>query len=238
MSTTETQLREPHPLQDRRPQLKIAEPPMPQERPAPQVSPEAGKSKAKRFSVRKLGLGVALVAALAASGWYGYDWYMVGRFMVSTDDAYVRADMSTLTAKVAGYVAELPVKENTLVKAGTVILKLDDGDFLLAVASAKDRIDLQNATIARISEQVKAQDATIQSSQAKVAMAQADATNLQGIYERQQALVKKDFASTQALDQARANRDRADAAVTSAQADLAAAQAQRDVPRSTKPRRP
>src|SRR5262249_3554357 len=44
-----------------------------------------------------------------------------------------------------------------------------------------------------------------------------------------QTLVKKDFASTQALDQARANRDRADAAVTSAQADLAAAQAQRDV---------
>ena len=68
-----------------------------------------------------------------------------------------RADMSALSAKVAGYVADLPVPENTLVKAGTTILQLNDGDSRLAVAAAKDRITLQNATIARINEQAKAQ---------------------------------------------------------------------------------
>ena len=134
-----------------------------------------------------------------------------------------------MSAKVAGYVAELPVPENTLVKAGTTILRLDDGDFRLAIASAKDRIALQNATIARISEQVKAQDAEIESARSKVAMAEADAANAAANFERQNALVKKSFASVQALDQARADRDHAAAAVASAKADLQAAEAQRDV---------
>jgi membrane fusion protein (multidrug efflux system) len=226
MSSTEAKLRQ-IPAEEQRPQLKLAEPPARQEAPLPeQVS---ATPRRKRFSVRKLGLGIGLLALLAGAGWYGYDWYTVGRFMVSTDDAYVRADMSALSAKVSGYVAELPVAENSIVKAGTVILKLDDGDFRLAVASAKDRIGLQNATINRVSEQAKAQDAEIQSADAKVAMAEADVTNAQATFDRQNALVKKAFASAQALDQARADRDRAVAAVASAKADLAAAQAQRDV---------
>jgi membrane fusion protein, multidrug efflux system len=226
MSQVETKARI-LPSEDQRPHLKLAELPAP----APQDVPVSDKVAAprRRFSARKLGLGIALVALLSGAGWYGYDWYTVGRFMVSTDDAYVRADMSALSAKVAGYVAELPVPENTLVKAGTTILRLDDGDFRLAVTSAEDRIALQSATIARINEQAKAQDAEIQSAQAKVMMAEADAANAATNFDRQNTLVKKDFASAQALDQARATRDRATAAVASAKADLAAAQAQRDV---------
>ena len=178
-----------------------------------------------RSPYRKLLLGAALVAALAAGGWYGENWYTTGRFIISTDDAYVRADTSALSAKVSGYVADLPVAENTLVTAGTVILKIDDGDFRLAVASAKDRIGLQEATIARIARQAQAQQADINSARAKVAMAEADAQNFAAILERQKTLAKKDFASAQAVDQARANNDRATAAVASAKADLAAAEA-------------
>jgi len=110
-----------------------------------------------------------------------------------------------------------------------VVLKLDDGDFRLAVAAAKDRIALQNATILRITEQAKAQDADIRSAEAKVAMAEADQVNNESIFERQNTLIKKQVASVQTLDQARANRDRGVAAVASANADLSAAQAQRDV---------
>src|SRR5262245_41586004 len=121
-----------------RPLLKLAEPKAPQEAQPTEKNGPATSGK-RRLSVRKLLLGIGVVALLAAGGWYGYDWYTAGRFMVSTDDAYVRADMSALSAKVAGYVAELPVAENTLVKAGTTILRIDDGDFRLAVAAAKDR---------------------------------------------------------------------------------------------------
>ena len=130
---------------------------------------------------------------------------------------------------VAGSLATATAYVQPVVKAGTTILRLDDGDFRLAIASAKDRIALQNATIARISEQVKAQDAEIESARSKVAMAEADAANAAANFERQNALVKKSFASVQALDQARADRDHAAAAVASAKADLQAAEAQRDV---------
>ena len=125
-----------------RPQLKLAEAPV--ARPEAQLA-DAKPAKKSRLSPRKAVFGALLIALLGGAGWYGYDWYTTGRFMVSTDDAYVKADMSALSAKVAGYVADLPVPENTLIKAGTVILKLEDGDFRLAVASAKDRISLQNA---------------------------------------------------------------------------------------------
>ncbi|MFL5259771.1 MAG: HlyD family secretion protein, partial [Hyphomicrobiales bacterium] len=208
-----------------RPQLKLAE--MPTK--APVASDPTPGAKRKGGRLRKIGLGAALIALLGGAGWYGYDWYTVGRYIVSTDDAYVRADMSALSAKVAGYVAELPVPENALVKAGATVLRLDKGDFELALASAKDKIAVQQATIARISEEAKAQEAAIRSAAAKVAMAEADAANAQTTFERQSALAKKAFASQQALDQARANRDRAVAAVASAKADLASAQAQGEV---------
>src|SRR5262245_26043447 len=144
MSLVET--RSPAPTAvDLRPQLKLAENPPRHDAPAAPERPSAAPRR-RRPSLARSGLGVAVLAALAGGGWFATDWYITGRFMVSTDDAYVRADTSALSAKVAGYVADLPVAENTLVKAGAVILKLDDGDFRLAVASAKDHIALQNAS--------------------------------------------------------------------------------------------
>ncbi|MBL8906366.1 MAG: HlyD family secretion protein [Rhizobiales bacterium] len=214
------------PVQDLRPQLKLAEPPQARpETPVPAPAAPAARRRRGRSPYRKLLTGATLIAALAGAGWYGVNWYTTGRFIISTDDAYIRADTSALSAKVSGYVADIPLAENTLVSAGTTILKLDDGDFRLAVASAKDRITLQRATVARIARQAEAQQAAIDSARAKVAMAAADAENYASILERQKALAKKNFASTQAVDQARANSDRAAAGVTSAKADLAAAEA-------------
>ncbi len=215
----------PSPVQDLRPQLKLAEPSARPEAPVPAPAAPAAVRRRGRSPYRKLLLGVGLLAALAAAGWYGENWYTIGRFIISTDDAYIRADTSALSAKVSGYVAAIPVAENTLVSAGTTILKIDDGDFSLAVASAKDRITLQQATIDRIARQAEAQQADIDSARAKVTMAQADAQNYASILDRQKTLAKKDFASTQAVDQARANNDRATAGVASAKADLAAAEA-------------
>ena len=59
----------------------------------------------------------------------GQHWWTVGRFIVSTDDAYVARHTTTLAAKVAGYVATVRVEDNTFVHAGDVVATLDDGDF-------------------------------------------------------------------------------------------------------------
>src|ERR1700727_232629 len=66
-------------------------------------------TKRRRYSLRRLAIGGALLLAVGAAGWFGYDWWTVGRFTVSTDDAYVGAYNTTLAAKVAGYIANVAV---------------------------------------------------------------------------------------------------------------------------------
>ena len=102
---------------------------------------------------------------------------MLGRFEVSTDDAYVKTDMSQLGAKVAGYVTEIPAAENASVRAGDVILKLDDGDYKLAVDAAQARIETQKAVIAGFTSQSEAQNAQIAATEARLASARAEEGN-------------------------------------------------------------
>jgi membrane fusion protein (multidrug efflux system) len=179
---------------------------------------------------RKLAI-VALVLAIAASGagWLGYRWWTVGRFMVTTDDAYVRADNTTLAAKVAGYVANIFVADNSYVHAGDVIAALDDGDYRLAAESARQKVVTQQATVDRIGRQVVAQEANVEQAKAQLVSARAGATRMELELDRQQALAAKEFASRQALEQAIANRDQAGAALNSGQAAIDAAQANVEV---------
>src|SRR5437899_2194132 len=116
--------------------------------PHPVVASAAPTPAISAFKVgRKLAfMGVAAVA-LVAAGWLGYGYLTAGRFMVTTDDAYVRAYNTTLGAKVAGYVSEFVVDDNVKVRAGDVIARIDDGDYRLAVNAAHDKIATQEATI-------------------------------------------------------------------------------------------
>ena len=81
-------------------------------------------------------LTLTLTLALAGGGYKGYEWWTVGRFFVSTDDAYVQADISILAAKVPGYLAAVPVMNGQAVRKGDVIARLDDGDYRLAAQAA------------------------------------------------------------------------------------------------------
>lgn len=195
----------------------------------------AGKKKSKARTV----LPILLIAALAAGGWYGYDWWTNGRFMVETDDAYVQADVSTLGVKVSGYVDAVPVQNGDSVKAGDVIVKLDDTDYRTALESAKAKRATQNATIARIDQQITAQQAAIEtanagvasakagieSAQAGVASAKAEIVRANAAFDRADALAARDFGSKATLDQATADRDKANAGLASANAALTNAQA-------------
>jgi membrane fusion protein, multidrug efflux system len=175
----------------------------------------AGKSSRKRIL-----MGAAAIVALIGGTWFGYDYATTGRFMVSTDDAYVRANNTTLGAKVSGYIAELPVEENTRVHAGDLVARIDDGDYRLAANQARDKVATQAATITRFDRQIEAQRAAVAQAQAQLASAQAGRTRMQLEYERQQSLEGKQFASKQTLEQSIANRDQANASVLSAKAAL------------------
>ena len=173
-----------------------------------------------------MGLGAAL---LAGTAWYGFNYVTAGRYMVSTDDAYVKADATTLAAKVAGYVSSIEVSDNTYVHTGDVIARIDDGDYKLAAAAARDKMATQRATVERIGRQISAQQAQVQQTKAQLASAQAQARRAQSELERQQTLAGKEFASKQTLEQAQSNRDQTAAAVLGAQAAIDQAAANVDV---------
>lgn len=173
-------------------------------------------------------MGVAALL-LAGAAWGGFNYVTAGRFMVSTDDAYVRADATTLAAKVPGYVASLAVDNNTYVRAGDVIARIDEGDYRLAVNAARDKVATQRATVDRIGRQIPAQEAMVAQAKAQLVSAQAQATRAQSELDRQRKLAGNAFASQQTLEQAQANRDQANAAVQGAQAAVAAASANVDV---------
>ena len=166
---------------------------------------------------------------LGVGGYYGYQWWTTGRFMISTDDAYIQADVATLGVKVAGYVARVDVKDGDAVKAGDVLVKLDDTDYRLALDSAAAKRATQGATIARIARQVTAQQAQIDSARAGIVSAEAEQTRSAAAYERAQSLAQQNFQSKAVLDQTVSDRDRAVAAVNTAKAALAAAEANLDV---------
>src|SRR6478672_7160959 len=177
---------------------------------APSKEPKSGK--------RKLVLmGILAVLALAAAS-YGTYYVLVGRFYVSTDDAYVRANNTMLGARVSGHIAAILPGDNAIVRAGDVIFKIDDGDYRIAVDAARTKIATQQATIDRISRQVTAQESAVEQAKAQLASADAALKRAGLDFERQQALSTKGFASRATFEVSEAGRDQNAAAVKSAQA--------------------
>jgi membrane fusion protein, multidrug efflux system len=193
-----------------------------------QAAPIAKKAK-KPPNRRRIGMAIVALLAVGGAGWYGYDYLTVGRFMVSTDDAYVQAYNTTLAAKVAGYLASVPVTDNTYVHVGDVIATIDDGDYRLAVDSAREKAATQEATIARMAHQITAQEAAVEQSRTQLVSAQAAATRTELELVRQNQLVARDASSRQLLEQAQANRDQAVAGVQGARAAIDSAAANVDV---------
>jgi membrane fusion protein (multidrug efflux system) len=184
----------------------------------PAAASAAEKSNRKKFVL----MGVASLLALAAAG-YGVHYLLVGRFYVSTDDAYVRANNTTLGARVSGHIAAILPGDNTLVHTGEVVLRIDDGDYRIAVEAARSKIATQEASIDRIGRQVTAQESAVEQASANLVSAEAGLKRAGLDYDRQQALSTKGFASRATFEQSEAGRDQGMAAVRAAQAAYGAA---------------
>jgi multidrug resistance efflux pump len=103
----------------------------------------------------------AAVAVLAGAAWYGWDYWTVGQYLVSTDDAYVKADNTTVAPKISGYLHEVLVGDNERVKAGQVLARIDQRDFRVALDQAKADVAAARAAIASRQAQLQVQQAVI-----------------------------------------------------------------------------
>ncbi|QWG24618.1 HlyD family efflux transporter periplasmic adaptor subunit [Bradyrhizobium sediminis] len=181
----------------------------------PAGTPEAAAPASGRRKLVLMG-ALALLALAAAS--YGVYFVLAGRFYVSTDDAYVRANNTMLGARVSGHIAAILPGDNAVVRTGDVIFRIDDGDYRIAVDAARSRIATQQATIDRIGRQVTALESAAEQSKAQLASAEAVLKRAGLDFERQQALSTKGFASRATFEVSEAGRDQGVAAVRSAQA--------------------
>ena len=185
---------------------------------APPTTAPAPKSGKRKFVL----MGLGLLLALAVASYAAY-FTLVGRFYVSTDDAYVRANNTMLGARVSGHIAAILPGDNTPVKAGEVVFRIDEGDYRIAVAAAATRIATQQATIERIGRQIAALESQVGQSKAQLVSAEAGLKRADLDFERQQALSTKGFASRATFEVSEAGRDQGAAAVKAAQAAFDAA---------------
>ncbi|CAN7435416.1 HlyD family secretion protein [Rhizobium sp. LjRoot258] len=200
---------------------KVAE--VPAAPPAHVSSAVEAKGKTGRRIIKRTIIAAALLAGVAFAVDYGHHYWTVGRFIESTDDAYVKADYTTVAPKVSGYVADVLVNDNDAVKAGQVLAKIDDRDHQAALSQAKADVKAAAAAITNLDAQIDLQQsiigqakATIDASQANLDFARSDAA-------RSQRLITNGAGSQSRAEQSQSLRDQAQAALERDQAALVAA---------------
>src|ERR1700691_5489345 len=114
----------------------------------------AKTSKRTRWPLKQLLIAAAALLFLAAAVGYGDYYWTTGRFLVSTDDAYVQAHSVLISPKVSGYISEVPVDDNQAVHAGQTLARIDDRDYQTALVAARANVDAAQAAIDNLERRI------------------------------------------------------------------------------------
>jgi membrane fusion protein (multidrug efflux system) len=161
----------------------------------------------------------AVVAVLFAVRWNSW---VDARVDQTTDDAYVRGDLTPLSAKVEGYVRKVPVNDFERVKAGQLLVEIEDNDYKARVAQAEADVAAAEAAIENIKSRKAQQKAEIADAESAITATQADVERTKLEEKRQQQLVASTYGTQQRLEQATADEKRFAATLARARADLEA----------------
>jgi membrane fusion protein, multidrug efflux system len=164
--------------------------------PAP-AAPAAGM----RNRLRRAALVLALFATTAAGGYYGHDYFTHGRYLESTDDAYVKADSTIVAPKVSGYIAQVLVGDNERVKPGQLLAKIDDRDFKAALNQAHADVAAAGAAVRNLDAQIELQQPLIQQQAAAVEATEAALKFAQEEQARYDGLMKTGSGTIQRAQQ-------------------------------------
>ena len=170
------------------------------ETPQGQVGGNAATKRSK--TPRRLMYGVGAIVIIAAAGYYGHDYWQNGRFEVSTDDAYVQADNSSIAPKISGYLADVLVKDNETVKAGQPLARIDDRDFRAALDQARADVAAALATIQAEQASLDIQQSTIAAARATLDVDKANETFAEQNNKRYASLASNGYAAVQTAQQA------------------------------------
>ncbi len=184
------------------------------------VRPTRGRAL-KRLVFALVGAGL-----LTAAFWYGHAWWVVGRFVESTDDAYVGGDVTGIAPHVAGFVAKVEATDNGFVKAGQLLVTLDDRDMRAAHDRAEAMLKERRAALDGLRARVALQATIIDAAAADLTAKQAQSTFAIADARRYTSFGNSNAVTKQETEKAVSLGAAAKASVASAEASLAGARQQ------------
>jgi membrane fusion protein (multidrug efflux system) len=179
--------------------------------------------------LRSTFVAAGLIGLLTAGTLYGQYWWTTGRFLVSTDDAYLQADNVIISPKVSGYILTVLVTDNQPVHAGKVLARIDDRDYRTALAAAQAGVAAQQASIDNIAQQIGEQQLLITEARATVEADRAALVFARQNFERYTTLSKSGVSTIQSAQQATAVLQQKEAGLDHDTAAVSAAEKQVDV---------
>ncbi len=190
-------------------------------RPPPERSLTVGRPARHRIGAWFLRLAVVLVAAailtLLATRW---DIWIGERTRQTTDDAYARGDITPLSAQVEGYVRRVAVNDFQLVKAGDLLVEIDDEDYQARVAQAEADVLGAEAAIENLKARKALQHAQVAQAESVIAAIEADVVRTKLEAARQRSLLASSYGTLQKVEQADAEEKRFEANLERSRADL------------------
>jgi membrane fusion protein, multidrug efflux system len=167
-------------------------------------APEQNATSAGSRKLKRGLLALALLAGAAGSAFYGYDYWTVGRFLVSTDDAYVTADSTVVAPKVSGYISQVLVEDNQHVRTGQILARIDDRDYRAALDQARADLGAAEAAVRSYDAEIALQRAEIDQATAEVASTRASLNFAQEDAARYRDLMKTGAGTVQRAQQTEA----------------------------------
>ena len=176
-----------------------------------------GAARPGRRLAKRAGLMLLATAAIGVGGWYGLDWWHTGRFIVSTDDAYVGAEMATISAKLSANIADdlggpEPGGQGRPAAASRSTTATGASRWRAPAPRAPRPRRRSRASTARS----RPAGASLEQAQAQAVSAQAGVTRTLADFDRANSLAAKSYGSQATLDAATAQRDQAKASLGSA----------------------
>jgi membrane fusion protein, multidrug efflux system len=172
--------------------------------------------------------------ALATLRW---DAWVGNATIQTTNDAYVRAELTRLSSRVAGEILTVAANDFQRVKAGDLLIQIDPADYQAQVAQAEASVAAAQAALDNLSNQVELQYATIAQAEAQLVSASAQEVEAKQEQERQQSLSQNESGTRQKFEQATAAYAKAQADVRASRAVIAAQRHQMEVLAGTKKQR-
>ncbi|RAZ92455.1 HlyD family secretion protein [Mesorhizobium hawassense] len=192
-------------------------------------APDGITSPVSKRRFKRMALASAVLASIIAGGYWGHGYWTTGQYLESTDDAYLKADYTTVAPKISGYIAAVLVHDNQAVETGQVLARIDDRDFRAALAQADADVKAAEAAVRNLDAQIALQHSLIEQAKATVAATQASLTFASADADRYTTLAKSGTGTAQKAEASRAQADQLVAGLQRDEASVAAAQAKINV---------